>query len=200
MELSQTNLYIVDNQSKSAHWPTSRLAGLKLPEEDPHNLLLVYQPVTSPAGDGLPAEEYGCEIDSWAINGTNLNSQNANSVSSCIPSDMTASSTIVISGERYPTIEEIAWAIESEIPPFEIDAVYTWVDDTDPEWQERRAKYSNKNEGVPFDSSSPERYTNRDESKYSLRSLAQNAPFFRRVFVVTDRQVPSWLDETAEGI
>jgi hypothetical protein len=40
MELSQTNLYIVDNQSKSAHWPTSRLAGLKLPGEDTHNLFL----------------------------------------------------------------------------------------------------------------------------------------------------------------
>jgi hypothetical protein len=109
MELSQTNLYIVDNQSKSAHWPTSRLAGLKLPEEDTHNLLLVYQPVTSPAGDGLPAEEYACQIDSWAIDGTNLNSQNANSVSSCIPSGMTASGTIGIFGERYPTIEETAW-------------------------------------------------------------------------------------------
>ena len=38
------------------------------------------------------------------------------------------------------------------------------------------------------------RFRNRDELRYSLRSLHTYAPWVRNVFLVTDDQMPSWLD------
>jgi hypothetical protein len=44
------------------------------------------------------------------------------------------------------------------------------------------------------DSDVPERFVHRDELRFSLRSVSQFAEFVRHVFLVTDRQVPEWLD------
>lgn len=38
------------------------------------------------------------------------------------------------------------------------------------------------------------RFADNDELKYSLRSLQRHAPWVRRVFVVTNGQIPSWLN------
>jgi hypothetical protein len=79
-----------------------------------------------------------------------------------------------------------------------IDAVYTWVDGSDPEWQQRKraAIESLGAEAARLDPSatSEVRYKNRDELRYSLRSLERMAPFIRKVFLVTDGQIPKWLD------
>lgn len=76
-----------------------------------------------------------------------------------------------------------------------IDAVYTWVDSADPEWQESFLKYL---ELVPQGKAHPSsrdlaRYTSRDELKYSLRSLEMHLPWIRNIYIVTAGQVPSWL-------
>jgi UDP-N-acetylglucosamine-lysosomal-enzyme len=44
------------------------------------------------------------------------------------------------------------------------------------------------------DSMSPNRYRDSNELKYSLRSLIRNAPWIRHIYIVTDNQVPSWLN------
>ena len=79
-----------------------------------------------------------------------------------------------------------------------IDAVYTWVDGSDPEWQQRKcaALESLGAEATRLDPSatSAVRYKNRDELRYSLRSLERFAPFVRKVYLVTDHQLPDWLD------
>lgn len=80
-------------------------------------------------------------------------------------------------------------------PSFPIDVVYTWVNDRDPEW---RARYGEALRDYDPDelagqSASPARFRNRDELRYSLRSLALNARFVRRVYIVTAGQVPEWL-------
>lgn len=82
-----------------------------------------------------------------------------------------------------------------EEPSFPIDVVYTWVNDEDPAW---RARYTEALRDFDPDelagqSASPARFRNRDELRYSLRSLARNARFVRRVYVVTAGQVPAWL-------
>jgi UDP-N-acetylglucosamine-lysosomal-enzyme len=41
---------------------------------------------------------------------------------------------------------------------------------------------------------SPNRYRDSNELKYSLRSLIRNAPWIRHIYIVTDNQVPSWLN------
>lgn len=76
---------------------------------------------------------------------------------------------------------------------FDVDLVYLWVDGNDPEWQARR----NASIGLPSNNSAVNcegRFADNDELKYSLRSVEQYMPWIRRIFIVTDRQVPRWLD------
>lgn len=76
---------------------------------------------------------------------------------------------------------------------FDIDLVYTWVDGNDSEWRKRRDAIMgrpDKSEGENHEG----RYTDNDELKYSLRSVELYAPWIRRIFIVTDRQIPEWLD------
>jgi hypothetical protein len=80
-----------------------------------------------------------------------------------------------------------------------IDAVYTWVDDADPAWAARKrdvlASLGADADELHASSTSASRFKNRDELRYSLRSLERYAPFVRNVYLVTDQQVPHWLDE-----
>ena len=80
----------------------------------------------------------------------------------------------------------------------EIDAVYTWVDSSDPAWRQRRAGFDL--ETTLVSAANPERYINRDELRFSLRSLWAHAPFLRRIHIVTDDQVPAWLDTSDDRI
>lgn len=83
------------------------------------------------------------------------------------------------------------------VPRFPIDVVYTWVDDKDPEWQRSRAFHSGRSPDTSASSRSnlDERFTNRDELKYSLRSIELFAPFVRNIYLVTCGHAPSWLKE-----
>lgn len=75
---------------------------------------------------------------------------------------------------------------------FPVDAVYTWVDGADPAWLRRRAAAEGR--AYHVEAANAARYANRDELRYSLRSLHQFAPWVRTVYLVTDDQVPGWLD------
>lgn len=81
-------------------------------------------------------------------------------------------------------------------PKFPIDIVYTWVDDKDEEWRRERKHYSGRHttDSDLSRSNLDERFTNRDELRYSLRSVELFAPFVRNIFLVTNGQVPSWLN------
>ncbi len=75
----------------------------------------------------------------------------------------------------------------------DIDLVYLWVNGNDPVWQKKRdACIGNvaKQSGVNCKG----RYADNDELKYSLRSIAEYAPWIHRIFIVTDNQIPAWLD------
>lgn len=78
----------------------------------------------------------------------------------------------------------------------DIDMVYLWVDGNDPAWIEKR----NACIGVPSGAevNCKGRYVDNDELKYSLRSVEKYAPWIRKIFIVTDAQVPKWLD-TSNG-
>lgn len=79
---------------------------------------------------------------------------------------------------------------------FPIDVVYTWVDGDDPEWVASRvsALAELQLDGHPVDAVTPSRYQDHGELRYSLRSVAEFAPFVRHVFIVTDGQAPEWLN------
>lgn len=75
----------------------------------------------------------------------------------------------------------------------DVDLVYLWVDGNDPVWQAKHNAFIGKTEeSSPINCKG--RYANNDELKYSLRSVEMYAPWIRTIFIVTDNQVPGWLD------
>lgn len=75
----------------------------------------------------------------------------------------------------------------------DVDLVYLWVDGNDPVWQAKHNAFIGKTEeSSPINCKG--RYANNDELKYSLRSVETYAPWIRTIFIVTDNQVPKWLD------
>jgi hypothetical protein len=88
------------------------------------------------------------------------------------------------------------WVRTLRRPPFPIDAVYTWVDDADERWVERRNAAKSAEDKNLVDSASADRFANRDELRYSLRSVALYAEWFDSVCVVTDAQTPAWADSS----
>ncbi|XP_043262661.1 N-acetylglucosamine-1-phosphotransferase subunits alpha/beta isoform X1 [Colletes gigas] len=71
-----------------------------------------------------------------------------------------------------------------------IDVVYTWVNGSDAIF------LKNLKEHVPIMdiNTAASRYSDKDELRYSLRSLEMYAPWVRHVYIVTNGQIPSWLD------
>ncbi|KAL0225430.1 hypothetical protein RCL1_003342 [Eukaryota sp. TZLM3-RCL] len=70
-----------------------------------------------------------------------------------------------------------------------VDVVYTWVNGSDPSLASSLSSfYTSLNKTVPAN-----RYRHFDELKYSLRSLEMFAPWVRRVFIITDNQIPVWI-------
>ena len=101
--------------------------------------------------------------------------------------------TVDVAGRTVRTHREFAAYFRHHRRHEPIDVVYTWVDDGDPTWQQRRADALEAATGMSLDAAGPERYANRDELRYSLRSLHQHADFVRHIYLVTDQQVPAWL-------
>ncbi|MCB7137200.1 stealth conserved region 3 domain-containing protein [Cellulosimicrobium marinum] len=82
---------------------------------------------------------------------------------------------------------------------FPVDAVYLWVDDSDPRWRARRDAARAEAGAPPVDAPGDEtlaahRFRDRGELRASMRSLETNAPWIRRIYLVTDDQRPDWLD------
>lgn len=83
--------------------------------------------------------------------------------------------------------------MNDKIEKRKIDLVYLWVDGNDPQWQAKRNAIIGRTEeqsAVNCDG----RYTDNDELKYSLRAIEMYASWIRRIFIVTDNQIPKWLD------
>lgn len=102
-------------------------------------------------------------------------------------------------GDRtYPTPEVFTRRMVGDIA-FPVDVVYAWVDGDDPAWRARYDRVRAEQAGsapvpVASDAVSHQRFRSRDELRYSMRSLHMFAPWVRNVFLVTDDQVPAWLD------
>lgn len=72
-----------------------------------------------------------------------------------------------------------------------IDFIVPWVDDKDPIWRAKKAKYS----GVDMEEGNTEvRYRDWDTLKYWFRGVEKFAPWVRHVYFVTDNQKPEWLN------
>jgi hypothetical protein len=76
-----------------------------------------------------------------------------------------------------------------------MDAVITYVDNTDPIWYEEFAKWS-ENEVNEHNFINAARYRPWNNLQYCLRSIEKNAPFIRKVHLIVSgpSQVPNWIN------
>lgn len=69
-----------------------------------------------------------------------------------------------------------------------IDFVVPWVDGNDPSWQKKKRQF------CPEDPGQNIRYRDWDTLKYWFRGVDKNAPWVNRIILITDRQIPEWLN------
>jgi len=73
----------------------------------------------------------------------------------------------------------------------DVDVVVTWVDGADATHSEKRSNYIElSGPDLHENAINPHRWVESDELYYCLRSIEINAPWVRRIWLVTDRQVP----------
>ena len=78
----------------------------------------------------------------------------------------------------------------------DIDIVYMWVDGSDPVWLAKKNAFEKGADSTAGEALDEARFVDNDELKYSLRSIERYAPWIRHIYIVTDGQVPSWIDLT----
>lgn len=149
-------------------------------------------------GAGLLSQGCGVDVQFWdvAVDGE-LVAPVANPYLPRTPRDA-ATATRRIEGLDLPTLPLMTRATIGEVTA-PVDVVYTWVDGGDPEWSERQrarlAQRTGRSETAGSRTSSGRaRFESRDELRYSLRSVHLFAPWVRTIHIVTDAQVPPWLD------
>jgi hypothetical protein len=76
-----------------------------------------------------------------------------------------------------------------------IDAVVAWVDGSDPAHAAKRARYMGGEAGTERGGLLPTRFASSGELRYCIHLIRKNARWIRRIFLVTDNQVPDWLDD-----
>jgi hypothetical protein len=83
--------------------------------------------------------------------------------------------------------------------PDRIDIVYLWVDGSDPVWRQKRQQaqvlFDTRQEDMAIYGDVAGRYRDNDELRFNLRALEKFYPDHGHVYVVTDSQVPHWLQE-----
>ncbi|MFG2059870.1 stealth family protein [Micromonospora sp. NPDC048871] len=161
---------------------------------------------TDPRHRMVLGQQYGCEVEFWTRRGNTLVAPRPNPVAEQVdPAEPPVVASEALFTRLLPPTTTATARTRSpfagrrpEDVTFPIDVVYTWVDGTDPDWLRRRAAAT----GVPYHSeaANPARFLSRDELRYSLRSLHLYAPWVRQVYLVTDDQVPPWLDRSAPGL
>lgn len=81
----------------------------------------------------------------------------------------------------------------------DVDLVYLWVNGNDSEWINKKLNAT----GLVHDNTEENckgRYFENDELRYSIRSIEKFANWIRRIYIVTDNQIPEWLDTSNERI
>lgn len=169
-------------------------------------VLEVFRVLAAPGGQVLCGRDTACEIAFW----TRVAEGGAGRADGAahLPGTYLAPRSNGVVGYLTAPLWERAvsspahWPIEDARPDiFEVtgpvDVVYTWVDGSDPTWLSRKSAHT-PDPSVELNPSATSlaRYLNRDELRYSMRSVAMYAGWVRRIFLVTDGQVPDWLDTT----
>jgi hypothetical protein len=142
----------------------------------------------------LAGGELACEIEFWQHAGDVAVPPRSHRRVATVRPATTGCTTMEIGGRSFPTLEGLDRPHLMDVD-FPVDAVYTWVDGTDPAWLRRKEeawRRAHPDDHHPY-SANPSRFQGHDELRYSLRSLSMYAGWVRTVYIVTDGQVPPWL-------
>ena len=98
----------------------------------------------------------------------------------------------------------------------EVDLVYTWVNHADPDWAALYSRYKQAlSDGANLDelglqpaapkpksadATAMSRFHSNDELRYSLRSVAENLPWVRQIYVLSNCAPPDWLKTSHPGV
>ncbi|GAA2472703.1 exopolysaccharide phosphotransferase [Winogradskya humida] len=174
-------------------------------------VLRVCWPVTDPNGSLVLATDVGCEIEFWAERDGVLAGPRPNPIADVIALDEPVAHASEAAFGPFSSPHDVSAYRTKQIftmpgpdrIAFPIDVVYTWVDGSDPSWQARKAAAQGTNAWLDTGSRlahNSARYTSRDELRFSLRSLHCFAPWVNHIYLVTDDQVPDWLDTAQPGL
>ncbi len=159
--------------------------------------------------------EYACDLEFWQVRSNErLRAAQPNRVVGAVPAEykpvMLPNASFTHFRPQRPAAEERDYAthpfFEAELiddVTFPIDIVYTWVDGADPQWQVRRDLALGRVDPtvrLSDQATNDARFMSRDELRYSMRSVAAFAPWVRRIYLVTDRQLPAWLNVEDERL
>lgn len=76
----------------------------------------------------------------------------------------------------------------------DVDFVITWVDNNDPSWLKKKNLFLKKNNEQNFNNNNSSiRYRDYGTLKYVFRSIEKFAPWFNKIYLITDKQIPKWL-------
>jgi hypothetical protein len=144
-------------------------------------------------GDRATGPELGAIITFWEL-GTSQQLELVGTRSHERFDPRSPSTIEIIEGRRFPG--RMAFPVSSNLERLAepVDVVVTWVDGSDPVWQEafRRTAVEQGRE-VSERALDMARYRSRDELRYALRSLWMYCGWVRRIYVVTAGQRPPWL-------
>lgn len=162
-----------------------------------------------PTGALVLGPDNGCDIEFWSEVDGELIAPRPNRVADNVavagetvpaPESVFVRTVQPNDTRTLPTRPELLGELVDDIT-FPIDVVYTWVDGSDPAWRARRDRALGVHAAdLNAHAANESRYISRDELRYSLRSLDQFAPWVNHIWLVTDDQVPRWLDSAHERI
>ena len=161
----------------------------------------VFQPVVTSEQTVRYTGVYGCTVSFWADEAAEerppgmsaepvLISGMPTIAGTRIPASAFEPATVTVRERPLPSVSAFDRSFVYDVE-FPVDVVYTWVDGSDPTWLAARAAA-----GKPVDDAAAHnaRFRDREELRYSLRSVEQYLPWVRTIFLVTAGQSPSWLD------
>ena len=132
------------------------------------------------------------ELEQWNISARRVTCARANALTrEQFDSADLEPVTIELFGRRWLTLAGMFDAHTDDVG-HDIDVVFSWVDGTDPAFLSRRAGWRAR--AVLGDGDGADARTRQiDELRFALRSVDQNAPWVRRIFITTDSRLPGWL-------
>ncbi|MEO3743298.1 stealth conserved region 3 domain-containing protein [Plantactinospora sp. B5E13] len=158
--------------------------------------LRVFTPTVSTSRTLRYGPGYGCDLEFWteSADGKGVDPIRRTVLGLTIPKGATNPARLRIRDREYPTIEGFAQNFVTTVD-FPIDVVYTWVDGNDPNWLAKKNQLLASLGRPPTEAASGQaRFRDREELRYSLRSIEMYAPWVRNIYLVTADQTPAWLD------